>query len=88
MTTALPDYYFRIRENGAIVFRLDTENRNRRIEMDQIAVVNLRKGEIKPHGDTVLSGLPFHCWPYRQDDPKGRGHQYRRGFCKRAPGRS
>ncbi|TNJ48221.1 hypothetical protein [Phaeobacter sp. B1627] len=55
MTPALPDYYFRIRENGALVFRIDSENRNRRIEMDQIAVVNLRKGEIKPHGDRVLS---------------------------------
>ena len=29
--------YFRIRENGATVFRVDTENRQRRIEMDQIA---------------------------------------------------
>lgn len=55
MTTALPEYYFRVRENGAMVFRLDTENRNRRIEMDQIAVINLKKGEIKPHGDRSLS---------------------------------
>lgn len=38
-----------------MVFRLDTENRNRRIEMDQIAVINLKKGEIKPHGDRSLS---------------------------------
>ncbi|KUP91113.1 hypothetical protein [Tritonibacter horizontis] len=55
MSTALPDYYFRIRENGALVFRVDSENRNRRIEMDQIAVVNLRKGDIKPQGDRVLT---------------------------------
>ncbi|MAW08215.1 MAG: hypothetical protein CME61_08045 [Halobacteriovoraceae bacterium] len=55
MSSALPEYYFRIRENGAIVFRVDSENRNRRIEMDQIAVVNLRKSEIKPHGDRTLS---------------------------------
>ena len=53
--TELPEYYFRIRENGAMVFRVDTENRMRRIEMDQIAVVNVRNGEIKPHGDRVLS---------------------------------
>lgn len=53
--TDLPDYYFRVRENGALVFRIDTENRQRRIEMDQIAVVNVRNGEIKPHGDRVLS---------------------------------
>ena len=55
MSTALPDYYFRIRENGALVFRVDSENRNRRIEMDQIAVVNLRKCDIKPQGDRVLT---------------------------------
>ena len=55
MTDKLPDYYFRVRENGAFVFRLDSENRQRRIEMDQIAVVNMRNGEIKAHGDRTLS---------------------------------
>ena len=55
MAGELPDYYFRVRENGAVVFRVDTENRQRRIEMDQIAVVNIRNGEIKPHGDRSLS---------------------------------
>ncbi len=57
MVAELPDYYFRVRENGAIVFRVDTENRQRRIEMDQIAVVNIRNGEIKPHGDRTLSDM-------------------------------
>ncbi len=55
MSTDLPEYYFRVRDNGAFVFRVDTENRQRRIEMDQIAVVNIRNGEIKPHGDRTLS---------------------------------
>lgn len=55
MTAELPDYYFRVRENGAFVFRVDTENRQRRIEMDQIAVINMRNGEVKPHGDRTLS---------------------------------
>tara|TARA_R110002049_G_scaffold23781_6_gene84750 strand:- start:139808 stop:140209 length:402 start_codon:yes stop_codon:yes gene_type:complete len=55
MAGELPDYYFRVRDNGAAVFRLDTENRQRRIEMDQIAVVNIRNGEIKPQGDRTLS---------------------------------
>ena len=55
MSADLPEYYFRVRENGALVFRVDTENRQRRIEMDQIAVVNIRNGEIKPHGDRELS---------------------------------
>jgi hypothetical protein len=55
MTATLPEYYFRIRDNGAAVFRVDTENRQRRIEMDQIALVNIKNGEIKPHGDRKLS---------------------------------
>lgn len=55
MGADLPDYYFRVRENGALVFRVDAENRQRRIEMDQIAVVNTRSGEIKAHGDRKLS---------------------------------
>ncbi len=33
MSGKLPDYYFRVRENGALVFRVDTENRQRRIEI-------------------------------------------------------
>ncbi len=55
MAGDLPEYYFRVRENGAFVFRVDTENRQRRIDMDQIAVVNIRKSEIKPHGERELS---------------------------------
>ncbi|WP_375261115.1 hypothetical protein [Palleronia sp.] len=55
MAAELPPYYFRTRENGAIVFRVEQENRMRRIEMDQIAVVNIRNGEVKPHGDRTLS---------------------------------
>ncbi|MEP5729109.1 MAG: hypothetical protein ABJL67_07015 [Sulfitobacter sp.] len=55
MSAELPEYYFRVRDNGAAVFRVDTENRQRRIEMDQIAVVNIKNGEIKPHGDRSLT---------------------------------
>ncbi|WP_299830019.1 hypothetical protein [uncultured Roseobacter sp.] len=55
MSGELPEYYFRVRENGAAVFRVDTENRQRRIEMDQIAVVNIRNGDIRPQGDRTLS---------------------------------
>lgn len=55
MSTDLPEFYFRVRENGAFVFRVDTENRQRRIDMDQIAVVNIKNGEVKPHGDRILS---------------------------------
>ena len=55
MAGELPEYYFRVRENGAAVFRIDTENRQRRIEMDQIAVINIKNGEVKPHGSRTLS---------------------------------
>jgi hypothetical protein len=55
MAEDLPDYYFRIRENGAAVFRLDPENRQRRIEMQELATVNVKNGNIKPHGDVTLS---------------------------------
>ncbi|MFT6169293.1 MAG: hypothetical protein ACJAR9_001410 [Celeribacter sp.] len=55
MSAELPDYYFRVRENGAFVYRVDTENRQRRIEMDQIAVVNVKNGDVKPHGGRELS---------------------------------
>jgi hypothetical protein len=51
----LPDFYFRVRENGAAVYRVDTENRERRLELNQIAVVNLRKSEMRPHGDHILT---------------------------------
>lgn len=51
----LPELYFRVRENGAVVFRVDTENRQRRIDMEQIAIANVRNGDIKPHGDRALS---------------------------------
>lgn len=55
MAGDLPDYYFRIRENGAVLFKVDTENRQRRIELDEIATINLRNGNVKPHGDHKLT---------------------------------
>ena len=53
--TDLPDYYFRVRENGAAVFRLNPETRLRRLDLEQIAVANLRNGEIRAQGDYKLS---------------------------------
>lgn len=55
MSSDLPEYYFRVRDNGAFVFRMNGDNRQRRIEMDQIAVVNTNNGQVKPHGDRELS---------------------------------
>jgi hypothetical protein len=51
----LPEYYFRVRENGAAVFRVDTENRQRRIDMEEIASVNVKNGTVKAHGERVLT---------------------------------
>ncbi len=55
MSADLPDYYFRVRDNGAVVFRVDTENRQRRIDMEEIATVNINNGKVKPHGDEALT---------------------------------
>ena len=55
MSSDLPEFYFRIRDNGAAVFRVDTENRQRRIDMEEIALVNVKNGNIKPHGDHKLT---------------------------------
>jgi len=47
------DLHFRTRDNGAAVFRVETENRQRRLDLRQLAVINIRSGEIKPHGQQV-----------------------------------
>ena len=53
--TDLPDYFFRVRENGATVFRLNPETRLKRLDLEQIAMANLRNGEIRPQGDYKLT---------------------------------
>ena len=55
MAGELPPYYFRVRDTGAFAFRVHAADRARRIEMEQIAVINIRNGEIKPHGDRALT---------------------------------
>lgn len=51
----LPEYYFRVRENGAAVFRVGTQERQQRLSMDQIAVINIKNGEVKPQGGRALT---------------------------------
>ncbi|MEM7719818.1 MAG: hypothetical protein AAF222_11510 [Pseudomonadota bacterium] len=53
--TEVPEYYFRVRDSGAFVFHIDPETRMKRLDMTQIAVVNVRNGEVKAHGDHALS---------------------------------
>lgn len=55
MPDELPRYYFRLRDNGATVFRIDPENRQRRLELDEIAHINIRNSQIKAHGAYVLT---------------------------------
>ena len=55
MSVTLPDHFFRLRENGATAFRVTTENRLGRIEMEPIATINLRNGEVKPQGGRQLT---------------------------------
>ncbi|SFA79941.1 hypothetical protein SAMN05421688_0990 [Poseidonocella pacifica] len=55
MNEDLPELYFRLRENGAAVFRVDTENRQGRLDLVQIASVNLRNGEIRGQGGRELT---------------------------------
>ena len=55
MNTPLPKYFFRIRENGAVLFKTPGENRQNRAEMHQIAAINMRSDTVKPLGDTVLT---------------------------------
>lgn len=55
MAVELPDLYFRVKDNGAAVFRVDPENRQKRIDLDQIAVVNSRNGEVKAMGKADVS---------------------------------
>ena len=70
MTGTPPEYYVRLRENGAAVFHIDPENRNRRIEMTQIAVIN-KQGDVKPHGDHTLTEADLAAiaqWQSKRDE--------------------
>jgi hypothetical protein len=47
MSVELPELFFRIKDNGAAVFRVVPENQQKRIDLDQIATVNTRTGDVK-----------------------------------------
>ena len=55
MSIDLPEFFFRTRENGAFVFRVNVGERQKRMDMDQIAVVNLNNGNVKAHGQHTLT---------------------------------
>lgn len=47
--------YFRIKDNGALIFRVDAENPKKQIELDQIGAVNIRSGQVNLQPDQTLS---------------------------------
>ncbi len=51
----LPSLYFRLRDNGAAVFRVDAENRQGRLELEPLAMANVRNGDIRVQGDRALT---------------------------------
>lgn len=55
MKNDTPFLFFRVRENGAAVFRVTPNGQNGRMEMDHVATANIRNGDIRPHGDATLT---------------------------------
>lgn len=49
------DLYFRIKDNGATVFRIMDETRQRRLDLQPIAEANVRNGDIKLRRDVDLT---------------------------------
>jgi len=47
--------YFRIKDNGATVFRINDETRRRRLDLQPVAKANVRNGDIKLRKDVTLS---------------------------------
>lgn len=57
--------YFRTKDNGAAVFRVDIENRQKRLELQPIANLNLNKGQINPNSETpptAAETAEIECW--------------------------
>ncbi len=49
----VPNLHFRLRDNGALVLRVETDNRQQRMDLRPIASVNARNGTIRPHGQNA-----------------------------------
>lgn len=55
MDDSFPGLHFRVRENGASVYRVDLQNRSRRMDLEHIAAINMRNGEVKPTGKAEIT---------------------------------
>ncbi|MCZ4260465.1 hypothetical protein O4G76_06365 [Limimaricola sp. G21655-S1] len=53
--TDLSGYYFRVKDSGGIMFRIGDETRHRRVELEQLATINTRNGEIRAQGNRELA---------------------------------
>jgi len=49
------DLFFRIKDNGATVFRINDEARQRRLDLQPIAEANVRNGDIKLRKEATLT---------------------------------
>ena len=50
----LPTHFFRLKDNGALVHRVEAGGRERRLDLKAIASVNERNGKINPQGGADL----------------------------------
>ncbi|MDJ0859162.1 MAG: hypothetical protein QNI90_01530 [Dinoroseobacter sp.] len=77
MTLSLPDLYFRVKDNGASVFRVVTDTRQNRMDLVQIANANVRNGEIRPQGGetpTETEAAQINAWIEKRRDELAARH--------------
>ncbi|GAD54031.1 hypothetical protein MBELCI_0083 [Limimaricola cinnabarinus LL-001] len=55
MMTDLSGYYFRVKETGGTMYRIGDETRHRRVDLEQVAVINTRNGDIRGPGNRPLA---------------------------------
>jgi hypothetical protein len=63
--------YFRTKDNGAAVFRVDIENRQKRLELQPIANLNLNKGQINQRAEyppTAEEIIEIEAWITQRQD--------------------
>lgn len=51
----LPTHYVRVREGSGLLFRVDGENRQRRLDLQPVAVLNLNTGDLRPQGKAEVT---------------------------------
>lgn len=71
MDVDLTDEYFRMRGNGTAVFGVQTENRKRRIEIDQIDILNTNRHAEKAHEDGTRQPVQPDDFGVRQPHSAG-----------------